>query len=365
MLEMTRNASTLSRPLRIRGIEFGGEKPLFCIPLVPADLGSLTDQARVAIQLEPDLVEWRADFFQDATPDALAGAARSLRQLIPDTPVIFTLRVRHEGGAQDQPQPLRSRLIEAVLPLRRRRRRRSRVEPDPSPGPADGDRSGMRGSVVLLVMHNFNETPSSGALLGHIRAMQALGADIAKFAVMPRSHEDVLRVFEVTAAARREFPDLPLVTMAMGSDGRDLTCRWISVRLGHGFRGRPDRLGTGPDSDRRCKADGRLAAPLPLSRTDAFQFTPQGDPMNQLKKAAASGWIGSALDGLRLLHLCYCCLTGVPADILSANRSDGRDHRVAGHLRCWLRGSTHRGIRAGARPGHVWATSGCSCCACS
>ena len=216
---MTRNASTLSRPLRIRGIEFGGEKPLFCIPLVPADLGSLTDQARVAIQLEPDLVEWRADFFQDATPDALVGAARSLRDLIPDTPVIFTLRVRHEGGAQDQPQPLRSRLIEAVL-------RSAAVDvvdlelanetPFLDPLMATARECGVR---VLLAMHNFNETPSSGALLGHIRAMQSLGADIAKFAVMPRSHEDVLRVFEVTAAARREFPDLPLVTMAMGSMG--------------------------------------------------------------------------------------------------------------------------------------------------
>jgi 3-dehydroquinate dehydratase-1 len=76
-----------------------------------------------------------------------------------------------------------------------------------------------RGVRVLLAMHNFDETPPSDALLGHVRAMQALGADIAKFAVMPRSLDDVLRVFQVTAAARREYPHLPLATMAMGPMG--------------------------------------------------------------------------------------------------------------------------------------------------
>lgn len=216
---MTRNASTLSTPLRIRGIQFGGAKPLFCIPLVPADLNSLTDEARVAMQLEPDLVEWRADFFRDATPDALVGAARRLRDLILDTPLIFTLRVRHEGGAQDQSQPLRSRLIDAVL-------RSGAVDVidlelaneaqflDPLMASAR-----ERGVRVLLAMHNFSETPSNAALLGRIREMESLGADIAKVAVMPQSHDDVLRVFQVTSAAHREFPHLPLVTMAMGSMG--------------------------------------------------------------------------------------------------------------------------------------------------
>jgi 3-dehydroquinate dehydratase-1 len=68
-------------------------------------------------------------------------------------------------------------------------------------------------------MHDFSDTPSTAALLERIREMKSLGADIAKVAVMPRSYDDVLRVFQVTCAARREFPDLPLVTMAMGSMG--------------------------------------------------------------------------------------------------------------------------------------------------
>ena len=75
------------------------------------------------------------------------------------------------------------------------------------------------GTRVLLAMHNFDETPASDVLLGHVRAMRALGTDIAKIAVMPRTPDDVLRLLQVTASARREFPDLPLATMSMGALG--------------------------------------------------------------------------------------------------------------------------------------------------
>ena len=210
---------TVSSPLSIRGIEYGGVKPLFCIPLVPVDLDALADQAQVAFELEPDLIEWRADFFRDATPAALVEAARVLRGIVRDTAVIFTLRVRREGGAQDQAQPLRSRLIEAVLESGTVDIVDLELANDAAflnPLMAGARARGVR---VLLAVHDFDETPPSDDLLAHVRAMHALGADIAKFAVMPRSHEDVLRVLQVTAAARRAYPDLPLATMAMGPMG--------------------------------------------------------------------------------------------------------------------------------------------------
>jgi 3-dehydroquinate dehydratase-1 len=210
---------TVSSPLRIRDIDYGGAKPLFCIPLVPVDLESLTDQAKTASALNPDLVEWRADFFREATPGALGDAARLLRNIVMDTAVIFTLRVKHEGGAQDQPQPLRARLIEAVL----RSGTVDIVDLELATDAAMLSRlmaiARECGVRVLLAVHNFDETPPTDALLDQIRAMEARGADIAKFAVMPRSREDVLRVLQVTAMARREFPDLPLATMAMGPLG--------------------------------------------------------------------------------------------------------------------------------------------------
>src|SRR5579871_6913778 len=106
---------TVQPPLQIRGLEYGGPRPLFCIPLVAGNLDELSAQAEVARGLKPELVEWRADFFQVPTASALVDAAHTLREILADQAIIFTLRIRGEGGVQEISQPARRCLIEAVL----------------------------------------------------------------------------------------------------------------------------------------------------------------------------------------------------------------------------------------------------------
>lgn len=211
--------STVTSPLRVRGLDFGGPQPLFCIPLVPVDFATLEDQATVAAQLQPDLIEWRADYFREATAEALERAADLLRRIAGEAAIIFTLRMRSEGGAQEQSQATRRELIEAVL--RTRTIDILDLELANEQPFLDALMSLARecGARVLLAMHNFVDTPADDVLLGHLRAMRAHGADIAKLAVMPNTPDDVLRLLQVTTAARREWPDLPLATMSMGALG--------------------------------------------------------------------------------------------------------------------------------------------------
>src|SRR5580704_5938306 len=102
-------------PMMIRGSEFGGPKPLFCIPLVAKDEGELLAQARVAHNLRPDLIEWRADSYSDLSPGALVESTRRLRALLDRESIIFTLRIQAEGGKAEISQEARARAIEAVL----------------------------------------------------------------------------------------------------------------------------------------------------------------------------------------------------------------------------------------------------------
>ena len=211
--------STVSSPLRVRGLEYGGPKPLFCVPLVPVDFASLEDQATVAAQLQPDLIEWRADYFRESTAEALVSAASLLRRVAGETAIVFTLRIQQEGGAQQQSQATRRQLIEAVLRTRTVDILDLELANEKTFLDVLMPLAHECGTRVLLAMHNFDETPANDVLLGHIRAMRARGADIAKIAVMPRTADDVLRLLQVTAAARSEFPELPLATMSMGALG--------------------------------------------------------------------------------------------------------------------------------------------------
>ena len=210
---------TVTSPLRVRRIEYGGARPLFCIPLVAADFSSLEDQASVAAQLEPDLIEWRADYFGEATVDALVRAAALLRRIAGDIAIIFTLRARQEGGHQEHSQAKRRELIESVLRTRTIDILDLELENEDAFLDAVMPVARECGARVLLAVHNFAETPPSDVLLGQLRAMRARGADIAKIAVMPKTPQDVLRLLQVTAAARSEWPELPLATMSMGALG--------------------------------------------------------------------------------------------------------------------------------------------------
>jgi 3-dehydroquinate dehydratase-1 len=210
---------TVVSPIRIRGLEYGGQKPLFCIPIVPRDLAELTVQAEVAHSLKPELVEWRADFLASPTPSSLLDAARLLRGIAVDEAIIFTLRAKNEGGAQEIPQDERRTLIEAVL-------RSKTIDIVDLELANDQEFLGSLmpiakecGIPVILAFHDFEGTPSSDQLLAKIDAMRSQGADIAKIAVMSRTADDVLRLLQVTAMARKLYPGLPLVTMSMGALG--------------------------------------------------------------------------------------------------------------------------------------------------
>jgi len=209
----------ISSPLRVRNLEFGGERPLFCIPIVPHNMRELAAQAEIAHKLKPELIEWRADFFSTPTTTSLVEAACLIRETAPTEPIIFTLRAKNEGGAQEIPQSERRVLIEAVL-------RSSTI--DLVDLELANDEEFLHSMMqiakqyaipVILAFHDFERTGDDDFLLSKIESMRSHAASIGKIAVMPQSHEDVLRLLHVTARARTLYPTLPLITMAMGALG--------------------------------------------------------------------------------------------------------------------------------------------------
>src|SRR6516164_4368438 len=104
-----------TEPLVVRDTQFGGPRPLFCIPLVAKDLEQLLAQARTAHDLQADVVEWRADSYGELSVKGLVEAACALRSALKRQPILFTLRINTEGGMQEMKQDLRLACIEEVL----------------------------------------------------------------------------------------------------------------------------------------------------------------------------------------------------------------------------------------------------------
>ena len=178
------------------------------LPRIVAAGGQAALDALVAAD-GADLVELRADLFDDPRPTAVVAALERLRTA--GRPVILTVRAAAEGGR---------RLTEAA-------RRELYVAGLAHAVAIDIEiastalatelvpRARAAGRTVILSAHAMDATPPADALLPLVDRAEAMGADVTKLAATARDIEDVRTMLAVTLAARRRG----IVTVAMGPAG--------------------------------------------------------------------------------------------------------------------------------------------------
>jgi 3-dehydroquinate dehydratase-1 len=165
-------------------------------------------------------LEWRVDFFADiADTAAVLALAAAIRAAAPHTPVLFTRRSTKEGG---EPIPLSEEqvvaLIAAVCASGMVQFVDFEMNNDPAHVAQVRAAAHAHGVLLLLSFHNFQATPAQEVLCQRFAQAQALGADVAKIAVMPQRLEDVLAVLAATLESSQKL-DIPLVSMSMGGYG--------------------------------------------------------------------------------------------------------------------------------------------------
>ena len=102
--------------LNVRGKVFGGEKNLACIPMIPATREALIEETKMVVELKPDVIEWRVDYFEKAADaEYVKESLEAIAPYVEEIPVIFTFRHACEGGAKEYPQDVRLATIKAAL----------------------------------------------------------------------------------------------------------------------------------------------------------------------------------------------------------------------------------------------------------
>lgn len=142
-----------------------------------------------------------------------------IREELGEIPVLFTIRTADEGGqaeiSVDEYLQINQSVIESELA--------DLVDVELSKGPevmAQLCNSAHPFSVRIVgSKHDFAKTPPESEIVDELCRMQALGADIAKFAVMPTCERDVLTLLSATIIMKEQHPDTPVITMSMGQLG--------------------------------------------------------------------------------------------------------------------------------------------------
>lgn len=223
--------------VQVRNMTLGEGLPKICIPLTDTDYDSLKHSAQ-NIQNSPlDFVEWRADFYSGFCDETIRNEAlRMLRDELGEIPVLFTIRTKEEGGQADisieEYIAINHSVIETGLAdlvdvelmkgdevMKVLCDTAHRTPIHQSPDKRSDALSTPHTVKIVGSRHDFHKTPEEDFIIGSLCKMQELGADVAKFAVMPNCERDVLTLLSATVAMKEKHNTTPVITMSMGRLG--------------------------------------------------------------------------------------------------------------------------------------------------
>ncbi len=211
-------------PIEVRNIRIGEGIPKLCLPIVGHTQYEITSQAMTIASLKPDIVEFRADWYDNITEEEnLLDMLRLIRKLIGSIPLLFTFRRIEEGGVQKistrdygtlNRHAIKSGLIDMVdIELMSGEKTVKSII----------NAAHKSNVIVIISNHDFEKTPSRAEMIERMKQMIEVGADIPKLAVMPQSNKDVLSLLDVTDTIHTKYPDIPIITMSM--DGKGIVSR--------------------------------------------------------------------------------------------------------------------------------------------
>lgn len=207
------------KTLNIKNITLGEGRPKICLPIVGRTLNEIKAQTIEILKNPVDIIEWRADWFCDLmNTELLNSAIIEIRNLIGETPLLFTIRTSSEGG-------------EATISFEDYSAILENVAANPAIDAVDieifiSDEASVktlienisRSAVVIASNHDFDKTPDKDDICNRLEYMKKCGADVCKIAVMPQNIQDVLTLLSATNEAFQKI-DAPIITMSMGKFG--------------------------------------------------------------------------------------------------------------------------------------------------
>lgn len=206
--------------VQIRNLIIGEGMPKICVPIVGITKEEILADAKSTKDISVDLVEWRADWFEDIFNfNQVLEVLSQLRAILNEVPLLFTFRTAPEGGEKSIDIAAYAELNKAVA-------RTGFIDLIDVQAIGDDDfiipiitEAHTQGIKVITSNHDFEKTVSKDEIIRRLTKMQDIGADIAKIALMPRNKHDVLTLLDASLEMSEQYAQIPIVTISMGKDG--------------------------------------------------------------------------------------------------------------------------------------------------
>ena len=206
--------------VKIRDVELGRGIPKICVSIIEKRTKEIIKSAIDIKELGVDIIEWRADWFQDIFDrNEMLHTLERLRGILGNVPLLFAFRTGKEGGAQKIDPEMyvkinKRAIISGYVDL---------VDIELFTGEDEVmelvQLAKEYGVKIVMSNHDFQKTPPKEEIISRLCKMQEIGADVPKIAVMPQSKRDVLTLLEATEEMYSLHAKQPIVTMSMSGTG--------------------------------------------------------------------------------------------------------------------------------------------------
>ncbi len=201
-------------PVTVRGLRIGEGIPKICVPIVEKTSKEIIEMAKKIVDSPADLVEWRADWFEDIFDyEKTIEVLKLLREVLGDIPLLFTFRTKKEGGEREIDVPKYLEINQIIVDSGFVDLVDIEVLSYESIAKEIIDYAHVTPIKVIASHHNFKKTPCKEEMITKLKAMKEYDPDILKIAVMPNSREDVLALLSL------DGDSCPLVKIAMSKLG--------------------------------------------------------------------------------------------------------------------------------------------------
>ena len=204
---------------KIKQYTIGKGRPLICVSIVEIEKDQICQVAVQAVKQGAEVLEWRMDWFAQIEQWGKTEQILSeLAKICQETVLLCTFRSKSQGGEQQLSQAEYIQLMQNVA-------KSGYVDlldlevMECANASAVIEKLHQAGQKIIGSQHYFSHTPETVQMRQELLQIQEAGADIGKLAVMPQNAMDVLRLLEATVQTKEDYPDYPLVTMAMGGLG--------------------------------------------------------------------------------------------------------------------------------------------------
>ena len=206
--------------IKVRNVIIGQGIPKIIVPLIGSIDSELLKEVHYVKGLKPDIIEWRVDIYDEVENlHAVQVMLSNLREILVDTPILFTFRSFSEGGKREASVEFYQKLLKMAV--------QSKLIDLVDIELFQGDNlvnelvciAKENGIYIVMSNHDFQKTPEKDEIISRLRKMQELGADIPKIAVMPNNSQNVITLIDATNTMKEKYSDRPFITVSMGEKG--------------------------------------------------------------------------------------------------------------------------------------------------